>query len=74
MVQEAMVMTGQAVARWAAERELAVPFSSQEGSATVTEMAASAVKPPLSQLWAARRTLRRSVRSLAPGPPRGARA
>lgn len=88
MVQEAMVMTGQAVARWAAERGLAIPYSSQEGSGAVTELASGRAaaagdaagpvgagasggagpKPlPLSQLWAVRRTLRRSVRTLVPG-------
>lgn len=78
MVQEAMVMTGQAVARWAAGRGLAVPFSTQEGSGAVKELAdareaAGQGEGPgsrpaaLSQLWAARRTLRRSSRTLTPG-------
>ena len=80
MVQEAMIMTGQAVARWAAERSLAIPYSAQEGSAAVTELAerraallaaagedAESRSAPLSQLWAARRTLRRATRNLVPG-------
>jgi exoribonuclease-2 len=64
-VQEAMVMTGQAVARFAAARGLSIPFSVQEGSSAAAELPGR--DAPLSQLWAARRTLRRSIRTLAPG-------
>ena len=68
IVEEAMIMAGEAAARWAIERELPVPFTSQE---TVDGAASGTESQSLSSMWEARRHLRRSSHSIHPGAHAG---
>ena len=65
VVQETMIMTGEAVARWARGHKIPIPYSVQDGSDTEK-------KPgTLAEMWSLRRSLKRSKRSSVPGPHRG---
>lgn len=61
IVQEAMVVTGEAVARWAMKHQIPIPFSTQQSG--------EIGKPPvtLSEMWSARKKLRRSEIGTTPG-------
>ena len=63
MVQEAMIMTGEAVARWAWTRQLAIPYTAQPAPDSSLERGAI---PSLSELWALRRGMKRSVKTTTP--------
>jgi exoribonuclease-2 len=66
IVREAMLAAGQAVAQFAIEHEIPIPFTSQEPPQPVEELP----EGPAGQ-FALRRTFRRSQASLAPGPHAG---
>jgi exoribonuclease-2 len=67
LVTEAMLMTGEAVARFAVAQDLPFPFSAQESpSPEPTELPTS-----LAGMYALRRTLRRSQMTSAPTPHAG---
>lgn len=66
VVREAMLMTGEAVARFALEHSIAVPFSTQDAPETEIELATTTA-----DMFAVRRTLRRSQQRTAPGSHAG---
>jgi exoribonuclease-2 len=81
LVQEAMIMAGEAVARFAQERDIPVPYATQEASDLGATQEASGLsaadltgleKPvrsrSLSQMAAVRRTLKRSQYRTLPAP------
>lgn len=65
VVQEAMIMAGEAVAHWALERNIPLPFTTQEPP--------ESHEPPqtLSEMFALRRTLKPSQYSSLPAPHAG---
>jgi exoribonuclease-2 len=65
LVSELMLMAGEAVAQWAIERNLPIPFTVQEPG--------EALEPPhtLSEMFASRRRMRPSQASTRPGPHAG---
>ena len=66
LVREAMLMAGEAVARFALEHNIAVPFSTQDAPETEIELATTTA-----DMFAVRRTLRRSQQTTAPGSHAG---
>jgi exoribonuclease-2 len=81
LVQEAMIMAGEAVARFAQEHDICVPYSTQEASELRATQEASELGAPdltglekpvrsasLSQMAAVRRTLKRSQYRTLPAP------
>jgi exoribonuclease-2 len=65
LVQEAMIMAGEAVARFALERDIPIPFATQESSD------ADEQPESLSEMYAFRRTLKRSQYRGVPAPHAG---
>jgi exoribonuclease-2 len=75
-VQEAMLMAGEAVARFALEREIPIPYAVQEppeagGPAGSAELAEVGESLSLSEMFALRRTLKRSQYRSLPAPHAG---
>jgi exoribonuclease-2 len=72
LVQEAMIMAGEAVASFAQEHGIPVPYSTQEASELVVPDLTGLEKPvrsdSLSQMAAVRRTLKRSQYRTLPAP------
>lgn len=75
MVENAMVMTGEAVARYAAEQGIPLPFATQDPPDAVlsSETAAPLLRPDasLSEMFAVRRLMKRSQYRSAPAPHTG---
>ena len=61
LVQESMVLAGEVVARWAMEQQLPVPYTTQQAGDI------GSAPESLSQMWAARKKLRRSEIGMTPG-------
>ncbi len=72
MVREAMLMTGEAVARFAIEHEIPMPFSVQDpperDSSTISD---SETAVGMADMFALRRTLKRSRKQTSPAPHSG---
>ena len=68
LVENAMIMTGEAVARYAAAHDLPIPFATQE----VAEEKPPEIDPTsLASMFAARRLMKRSQHRLTPAPHEG---
>ncbi|MEZ4726901.1 MAG: RNB domain-containing ribonuclease [Caldilineaceae bacterium] len=67
LVREAMLMAGEAVARYALEHDLAIPFTVQD----VNEEARTLPITTLAEMFAVRRLLKPSQQKSAPGPHAG---
>ena len=65
MVREAMLMVGVAVAQFAQEREIPLPYSTQDAPAEVAQL------DGMAGMFALRRGMRRSQRQSAPAPHAG---
>lgn len=66
LVREAMLMAGEAVARFALENNIPMPFTTQDAPETEAALATSTA-----EMFALRRTLRRSQQTITPGPHAG---
>ncbi|MFO7538404.1 MAG: RNB domain-containing ribonuclease [Chloroflexota bacterium] len=71
LVQEAMLMTGEAAGHYAVRHQIPIPYSSQTSTATPEEIAVSQGDPTYSQMFALRRTMKASQRQTSPGPHAG---
>ncbi len=68
LVENAMIMTGEAVARYAAAHDLPIPFATQE----VAEGETPEIDPSsMASMFAARRLMKRSQYRLSPAPHEG---
>jgi exoribonuclease II len=68
LVEESMIMAGEAVARWAVERDIPLPFATQDPPDTD---GANLQPSSYSGMWALRRTLKHSQYRSMPGPHAG---
>jgi exoribonuclease II len=67
LVREAMLMTGEAVGRYAGQHQIPIPYTGQTSTATPEEIALSQGDPTYSQMFVLRRTMKASQQQTIPG-------
>ncbi len=71
LVQESMIMAGEAFARWAIARQIAVPFTTQDAQQPSKPVQEASLPRSMAAMWNMRRALKRSTHTTAAGPHAG---